>query len=245
MSELRLASATTIGEAQAVIARFLPRFNARFAVAAQQPEPAWRPLDPALDLGAILAFRHTRSVARDNTVKYHPDAHAARRSCCRAGSAAAQLRRRARRGAGAPRRRTRGPSPGREHRLPARPTPLGVLRERRSELALDPALERVASGLGPSAGPPRPQAHPATTNGTIVNAAAPTSCARRPRGRRRAGRRFNRPSCRDSRCAPPPGCSASHATPSGGTSARRPTRVPGCGIIYGRPATKRTFSLNR
>ena len=50
----------------------------------------------------------------------------------------------------------------------------GVLRERRSELALDPALERVASGLGPSGGPPRPQAHPATTNGTIVNAAAPT-----------------------------------------------------------------------
>ena len=71
VTELRLASATTIGEAQAVIERFLPRFNARFAVAAQQPEPAWRPLDPALDLGAILAFRHTRSVARDNTVKYH------------------------------------------------------------------------------------------------------------------------------------------------------------------------------
>ena len=40
--------------------------------------------------------------------------------------------------------------------------------------SLDPALERIASGLGPSGGPPRPQAHPATTNGTIVNAAAPT-----------------------------------------------------------------------
>ena len=32
---------------------------------------AWRPLDPALDLGAVLAFRHVRTVARDNTVKYH------------------------------------------------------------------------------------------------------------------------------------------------------------------------------
>ena len=32
VTELRLASATTIGEAQAVIERFLPRFNARFAV---------------------------------------------------------------------------------------------------------------------------------------------------------------------------------------------------------------------
>ena len=71
VTELRLASASTIAEAQAVIERFLPRFNARFAVAAQQPEPAWRPLDPALDLGAVLAFRHTRTVARDNTVKYH------------------------------------------------------------------------------------------------------------------------------------------------------------------------------
>ena len=56
--------------------------------------------------------------------------------------------------------------------IPSRLAPprAGVLRERRSELA----LERIASGLGPSGGPPRPQAHPATTNGTMVNAAAPT-----------------------------------------------------------------------
>ncbi len=66
VTELRLASTTTIAEAQAVLERFLPRFNARFAVAARQPEPAWRPLDPTLDLGAILAFRHTRS-----DMKYH------------------------------------------------------------------------------------------------------------------------------------------------------------------------------
>ena len=59
----------------------------------------------------------------------------------------------------------------------------------------------------------------------------PPSCARRPRGRRRAGRRFNRPSCRDSRCAPPPGCSASHATPSGGTSA--PAAHPGARVRGG------------
>ena len=71
VTELRLASATTIGEAQPR-ARSSPRFNARFAVAAQQlvSRPGGRS-SPALDLGAILAFRHTRSVARDNTVKYH------------------------------------------------------------------------------------------------------------------------------------------------------------------------------
>ena len=49
-----------------------------------------------------------------------------------------------------------------------------TMRAMLTELALDPALERIASGLGPSGGPPRPQAHPATTNGTMVNAAAPT-----------------------------------------------------------------------
>ncbi len=53
-----------------MLERFLPRFNARFRVPAAEPEPAYRPLDPALDLDAVLAFRHARTVARDNTVKY-------------------------------------------------------------------------------------------------------------------------------------------------------------------------------
>ena len=67
----------------------------------------------------------------------------------------------------------------------------------------------------------------------------PPSCARRPRGRRRAGSRFNRPYCRDSRCAPPPGCSASHATPSGGTSA--PAAHPGARVRHHLPsATSQT-----
>ena len=98
MTELRLASASTIAEAQAVLERFLPRFNARFAVAARQPAPAWRPLDPALDLERRLAFRHTRTVARDNTVKYHW-----RTLQLAALTAADQLRRGEGRGAGAPR----------------------------------------------------------------------------------------------------------------------------------------------
>ena len=70
VTERRFAGATTIGEAQPVLERFLPRFNAHFAVAARQPEPAGRPLDPALDLGAILGFGHVRQVARDHTVQY-------------------------------------------------------------------------------------------------------------------------------------------------------------------------------
>ncbi len=70
VTELRHANAATIAEAQAVLERFLPRFNARLRVEAAQSEPAYRALDPTLDLGAILAFRHPRAVARDNTVKY-------------------------------------------------------------------------------------------------------------------------------------------------------------------------------
>ena len=169
VTELRLALATTIAEAQAVLERFLPRFNARFAVAASQREPAWRPLDPALDFGAILAFRHTRTVARDNTVKYHWRTLQLLPSPQRPSYAGAKVE---------VLERPHGDLAVRHQgeTIPSRLAPprSGVLRERRSELALDPALERIASGLGPSGGPPRPQAHPATTNGTIVNAAAPT-----------------------------------------------------------------------
>ena len=70
VTELSDASATTIPESQIVLERFLLRFNARFRVPAAEPEVAYRPLDRALPLASILSFRHPRSVARDNTVKY-------------------------------------------------------------------------------------------------------------------------------------------------------------------------------
>ena len=49
---------------------FLDRFNARFGVPAQHPEAAYRPLGPGVCLDRVLCFRHSRRVARDNTVKY-------------------------------------------------------------------------------------------------------------------------------------------------------------------------------
>ena len=152
-----------------LLERFLPRFNARFAVAARQREPAWRPLDSTLDLGAVLAFRHTRTVARDNTVKYHWRTLQLLPSPQRPSYAGARVEVLERPGGELAVRHQ-----GETIASRLAPPRAGVLRERRSELALDPALERIASGLGPSGGPPRPQAHPATTNGTIVNAAAPT-----------------------------------------------------------------------
>ena len=71
ITELRLAGATTVEQAKAVLQQFLPRFNRRFGVTAQCPEPALLPLGPESHLGQILCFKHRRRVARDNTVKYY------------------------------------------------------------------------------------------------------------------------------------------------------------------------------
>ena len=70
VSELRLAGARTIDQANAVLRDFLHNFNAQFRVPAQQSQVAYRPLDPSLSLERILCFKHLRLVARDNTAKY-------------------------------------------------------------------------------------------------------------------------------------------------------------------------------
>lgn len=69
-TELRLAGASTIDEASLVLQEFLPRFNARFAVAAEQPEQSYRPVPEDLSLTETICLKDTRKVARDNTVKY-------------------------------------------------------------------------------------------------------------------------------------------------------------------------------
>ena len=70
VSELRLAGAGTIQQANAVLRDFLSRFNAQFGVPAQLSQAAYRSLDPSICLERILCFKHLRQVARDNTVKY-------------------------------------------------------------------------------------------------------------------------------------------------------------------------------
>ena len=74
ITELRLAGATTFEQAKTVLKQFLPRFNRRFGVPAQCPEPAFRPLQRDLPLEQVLCFKHRRRVARDNTVKYYRQA---------------------------------------------------------------------------------------------------------------------------------------------------------------------------
>lgn len=70
VTELRLADASTIDQANDVLGRFLPRFNARFAVRAENSETAYRIVAEDLSLTEAICLRHTRKVARDNTVKY-------------------------------------------------------------------------------------------------------------------------------------------------------------------------------
>lgn len=66
--ELRLAGATTREEANAVLAAYLPRHNARFAVPPADPEPAWRPVPDDRSAASLFCFTHRRRVARDGTV---------------------------------------------------------------------------------------------------------------------------------------------------------------------------------
>ena len=70
VTELRLAGASSIREANGVLEQFLPRYNRRFRVPPQCPESAYRPLGPDLYLDRVLCFKHRRKVAKDNTVKF-------------------------------------------------------------------------------------------------------------------------------------------------------------------------------
>ena len=70
VTELRLAGASTIEQANAVLKEFLPPFNPRFAVAPEQPEKAYRQVTTQLSLTETISLKHTRKVARDNTIKY-------------------------------------------------------------------------------------------------------------------------------------------------------------------------------
>ena len=71
VTELRLAGASTIDQAKEVLQEFLHKINARFAVAAEHPEMAYRPVPAQLSLTETICIKDTRKVARDNTVKYH------------------------------------------------------------------------------------------------------------------------------------------------------------------------------
>ena len=82
--EMRLAGASTLEEANAVLADFLPRFNARFGVPTAQPGASYQCAPAGTDLAGILCFKYQRTVAADNTMRFEgrtlqilPDPHRA------------------------------------------------------------------------------------------------------------------------------------------------------------------------
>lgn len=68
VSELRLAKAKTLEQAQAVLERYIPEHNRKFAKPAKA-EPAWRNVS-ALQIDRALCFKQPRTVAKDNTVTF-------------------------------------------------------------------------------------------------------------------------------------------------------------------------------
>ena len=71
VTELRLAGASTLTEADELLNSFLPRFNERFGVQAEQDHRAYRRLEQPAPLDQILCFKHRRKASRDNTIKYN------------------------------------------------------------------------------------------------------------------------------------------------------------------------------
>ena len=69
VSELRLAGATTIEEAQTVLDRFVIKFNRRFQVKPAKLESAYRPWLSGTDRLKTFSFKEERTVANDNTVR--------------------------------------------------------------------------------------------------------------------------------------------------------------------------------
>ena len=70
VTELRLEGITAIEDANGFLPGFLERHNARFAVSATDPTPAWRPWPDGLSSEAVFCFHYPRRVARDSTISW-------------------------------------------------------------------------------------------------------------------------------------------------------------------------------
>jgi transposase len=70
VKELRKAGACDLESANRVLAAYLPKFNARFQVAAAQPGSAYVPWSPEQELTDYFCFKYTRIVTNDNTISF-------------------------------------------------------------------------------------------------------------------------------------------------------------------------------
>jgi len=69
--ELRLAGASTLEEANAVLQRFIPRYNQQFAVEPAEAEPAFRPIPAHLQLEHIFCWKEPRTLNPGGTIQYN------------------------------------------------------------------------------------------------------------------------------------------------------------------------------
>jgi hypothetical protein len=69
VTELRLAGVNDMAAANAFLRSYLARHNARFAVPAADPVPAWRAVPDEVRLERVLVFKYRRKVARDPTIR--------------------------------------------------------------------------------------------------------------------------------------------------------------------------------
>jgi transposase len=69
-SELRLAGARTMAEANLVLAHFLPEYNRRFAVTPKNSGIAYRTVPAEFKPEEYFCFKYERTVANDNVVRY-------------------------------------------------------------------------------------------------------------------------------------------------------------------------------
>lgn len=70
VSELRLAGARTIREANKVLEDFLPRHNSKFTVPPAQPGSAYRQLKKGFKPEEFFCFKYRRTVGSDNVVRF-------------------------------------------------------------------------------------------------------------------------------------------------------------------------------
>lgn len=70
--ELRPAGVRDRDGANAFLAEFLPRYNARFAQPPANPTSAYRPWSAGLDPQTVFCFKYQRVVSNDNTVTVGP-----------------------------------------------------------------------------------------------------------------------------------------------------------------------------
>lgn len=79
--ELRLAGAATLGQANALLDRYLPGHNRRFTVPPREQSGVWRQAPAARRLDRVLCLKEQRVVGRDHVVSFEGLALQVPRSC--------------------------------------------------------------------------------------------------------------------------------------------------------------------